>query len=301
MNLDLNKFLKINPRSTPVEYTVSSEAIFAGFRRQLIKYSDGEGSSIPAYLFLPSGSGPFPAVLVHHQHNGERHFGKSEVAGLCGDPLQAFGPALAERGFVVLAPDSICFEDRRVGVTGVEPAGELDWLQHFNELTYRIVRGDTLMRKVLDDASVSLSLLAQFSVVDSNRLGVFGHSYGGNTALFQAATDDRAKFACASGAVCSYAYKMDHQTPFEFALTIPGFCENFDLAHVLKAIAPRNFLVVSADGDKYSKDAPEVVKACRAEYLKLGAESKLELRHFDGGHPITQDRFDFIVDWISKH
>ncbi len=39
--------------------------------------------------------------------------GKSEVCGLAGNPLQAFGVALVKKGFVVLAPDSICFEDRK--------------------------------------------------------------------------------------------------------------------------------------------------------------------------------------------
>lgn len=43
-----------------------------------------------------------PAVLINHQHNGERHLGKSEVCGLAGNPLQAFGPELARHGFVVL-------------------------------------------------------------------------------------------------------------------------------------------------------------------------------------------------------
>jgi dienelactone hydrolase len=71
-----------------------------------------EDDTIPSLLAVPSGTGPFPAVVVFHQHAGQRHFGKSEVFGLVGDPYQAFGPALARAGFIVLAPDSIAFEDR---------------------------------------------------------------------------------------------------------------------------------------------------------------------------------------------
>jgi dienelactone hydrolase len=43
------------------------------------------------------------------------------VFGIAGDRWQAFGPALARRGWVVLAPDSVAFEDRRRSGTGREP------------------------------------------------------------------------------------------------------------------------------------------------------------------------------------
>jgi dienelactone hydrolase len=32
---------------------------------------------IPAYLAVPTGDGPFPAVVIFHQHAGQRHLGKS--------------------------------------------------------------------------------------------------------------------------------------------------------------------------------------------------------------------------------
>src|SRR4051794_24106477 len=90
-----------------------------GFVRWGVRYFAASGELVPAFLLLPSsGEPPYPAVVVHHQHAGQRHLGKSEVCGLAGDPLQAFGPALARRGVVVLAPDSICFESRRPHTEG---------------------------------------------------------------------------------------------------------------------------------------------------------------------------------------
>lgn len=62
-------------------------------------------------MIIPETLGNNPAILINHQHNREHHLGKSEVCGLAGNPLQAFGPELAIIGFVVLAPDSICFEE----------------------------------------------------------------------------------------------------------------------------------------------------------------------------------------------
>jgi hypothetical protein len=105
-----------------------------------------EDDAIPSLLAVPSRTGPFPAVAVFHQHAGQRHFGKSEVFGLVGDPYQAFGPPLARAGFIVLAPDSIAFEDRRPAGPGTDPRDN-DWDQHYNALTYRLVAGDTLMRR----------------------------------------------------------------------------------------------------------------------------------------------------------
>ena len=89
---------------------------FDGFERERIGYNGLEGDRIPAFLFTPQGRAARGGVVVFHQHNGEFHFGKSEVAGIVGDPFQAFAPALARRGLAVLAPDAITFEDRRGAV-----------------------------------------------------------------------------------------------------------------------------------------------------------------------------------------
>lgn len=159
------------------------------------------------------------------------------MAGLAGNSLQAFGPALASIGFVVLAPDSICFEDRRPNKSGIDrDTAENDFLQHFNEMTYRLIQGDTLMRKVLEDASVGISLLSRLPNVSANRIGVLGHSYGGNTSLFQGATDERIQFVASSGALCSYKHKMEVGTGLEMALAVPGIFPRFDLDIILKEI-----------------------------------------------------------------
>jgi dienelactone hydrolase len=117
-----------------------------------------------------------PGVVIFHQHAGQRHLGKSEVIGLLGDRFQAFGPPLARAGLVVLAPDSIAFEGRRPAGEGTDPRDD-DWDQHYNELAYRLVVGETLMHKVLQDAMVAVSALSAREDVDSDRLGALGHSY----------------------------------------------------------------------------------------------------------------------------
>lgn len=102
---------------------------------------------------------------------------------------------LACRGLAVLAPDAITFEDRRGAVQGVEPDYH-DWLQHYNAMSYRLLEGDLLMRKCLDDAQRALGVLLQATGIDGQFVGVAGHSYGGYTALYHAAVDARCRFAC---------------------------------------------------------------------------------------------------------
>src|SRR5690606_19801880 len=134
-----------------------------------------------------------PGVVVFHQHAAQWHLGKSEAAGLLGDPTQAFGPALARAGLVVLAPDAIAFEDRRRTTGGTDPHRD-DEYQQRRELAYRLLHGQTLAAKVLADAEAAFTVLCQRPEVDPARVGVLGHSFGGNTVIFHAALDARVRF-----------------------------------------------------------------------------------------------------------
>lgn len=238
-----------------IEYKILESIKEDGYTRQLIEY-DSCGDRVPAYLLVPEKQGNNPAILINHQHNREHHLGKSEVCGLAGSPFQAFGPELARKGFVVLAPDSICFEERRKDTT-VEG---FDFWQHFNEMCYGILKGEYLMKKVLEDAMNGIALLSNLSYVDSKRIGTLGHSYGGNTVLFLSALDDRISFCCASGSACTYKNRMQNDVGIEMASVIPNFHGKYDIDDLVSCIAPRKLLIVSAEDDKYSKDAPYIVE-----------------------------------------
>lgn len=297
---ELRRFLQLRDAQGVSHFEVESVESEPTHERWRIHYPSRDGEAIPAFLLIPQGlRAPTAAVLLHHQHAGQRHFGKSEVCGLVGDPLQAFGPSLAARGIIVLAPDSICFEDRRTGRTGTEPH-ESDWQQHYNEMSYRLLRGDTLLRKVLEDAEVALSVLAGLPAVDPARLGIAGHSYGGNTVLFQAALDERVRYACSSGALCSFRTKMQHGTGIELSLAVPGLLARLELDDLVRCCAPRPLLVVSAAEDEYARDAPDLVRLAAPSYAAQNAASSLELAYFEGGHALTPARFERIITWLAQ-
>jgi dienelactone hydrolase len=293
---ELQTFLRVWPPGPPPGVHVRSSSPEDGFVRHLVDLVTVD-DVIPGILAVPTGTGPFSAVVVLHQHAGQRHLGKSEVFGLAGDPYQAFGPALARAGFVVLAPDSIAFEDRRPAGPGSDPRDD-DWLQHYNALTCRLLAGDSLMRKVLADAMAAVSVLLARPDVDPGAVAALGHSYGGNTTLFLTAVDDRVRFGCASGALGSYRRKVLDGTGIEMAEVIPSFTTRFDMEHVLAAVAPRPFLTVSGAEDQYAADAPDVIDAARAMVGTPDAERSFTHLRVAGGHALDAQRFQAIVDWL---
>lgn len=299
MNLrnEISKIIGVNisDANSNIEYSVLESIEEEGYTRQLIEY-DSYGDKVRAFVLLPEVLGNNPAILINHQHNREHHLGKSEVCGLVGNPLQAFGVELVKKGFVVLAPDSICFEDRRKDPT-VEG---FDFWQHFNEMCYRILKGEYLMKKVLDDAMNGISLLSNLEFVDNSRIGTLGHSYGGNTALFLSALDERISYSCASGSACTYKNRIKNGVGIEMASVIPGFIQKYDIDDLIICIAPRKLLIVSSEEDKYSKDAPEIVEKVSEVYKSYNGLSNLYHKRYQGGHAITEERFHDIVKWICE-
>lgn len=223
------------------------------------------------------------------------------MCGLVGDPLQDFGSRLACAGFVVIAPDAVCFEERRVNAKGTkENHAEDDW-NHFLALCYGILTGETLAKISIEDAMGAISVLHGLESVDKTKIGCLGHSYGGNTTFFATAFDKRIKYAVSSGSVVSYQYRIDHSTGIEMSSIIPGFLKEFEIADVIKEIAPRDFLIVCSNEDKYSKDAPQIYEIVRERYISKNAERNLQIKQYKGGHQLTKERFDYILEWIISH
>lgn len=266
-----------------------------GYVERVISYTGDEGD-VPALLLVPDdpcGAG----VVVHHQHHAQWQFGKSEVAGLCGDQWQAFGPALAKRGVTVIAHDAVGFEDRRPGPAGTD-ARESDASDYFTTMCCRLVRGRPLMCTVLADAAAAHSVLVGLDGVEETRIGALGHSMGGASVLFHAALDERIAFAVVSGAACTYKERMTRGVGIECAQVIPGLLEFGDLGDIAGLVASRPLLLCSADDDEYSRDAPRIAVAAAFAYQNAGAPQALQHDRAHGGHALTEERFNAIIDWV---
>ena len=308
VRLSISSFLGLALPAAAPEVRIVERKSEDGYTRSLIRYSAPEGDQVEAFLFHPTHQRPRGKVLVLHQHNSQWMIGKSEIAGLAGDPLQAFGPALARLGVTVLAPDSIGFESR---VSAAEwgtslappldrPFGSADgWLQHYNQMAHRLVQGDLLIRKVLADCAAARLVLQNFEPTDAAPAGVLGHSYGGMLALFLAALDTRVAFACSSGAASSFRYKLAHGIALEMSLIIPGFARRFDLDDLIRCVAPRRLLLVSSEEDPLTRDADDLVQAALPAFDAQNCAGHLQHFRFRGSHALDPERFQAMAEWTA--
>lgn len=278
--------------------TISEESIPGG-RRVRLGIACPDGDQMPALLLVPNGAHEAPGVVVFHQHASQWHLGKSEVAGLQGDPIQAFGPTLAEAGLMVLAPDAVGFEDRRRTTSGTDPHPD-DRDQQERELAYRLLHGQPLAAKVLADAQTALTVLRARPEVAPDRIGVLGHSFGGNTVIFHAALDHRVAFAATSGAAGTYRTKIANEIGIDRAEVIPGVLGVFDIDDLTRLISPRPLGIFASDNDRYALDAAGVGETTRQTYLQANAVERLHVDITPGGHALTAERAQRIVDWTVK-
>lgn len=243
----LRSALGPSPKSAPLDVKVIDRVPSATFERIKIEYAVGPDERISAYLFVPDRAKGAPAIFCHHQHASNFKLGKSEVAGLAGDPHQALAPELAKRGYVVLAPDAIAFEDRNWSF----PGGQAEYF----ELVSRIVKGETLLAKVLHDVSVGIDYLATLDSADANRIGFFGHSYGGRMAIWAPAVDPRIKASVSNCGCVNYKESLDRDIGIQAEFCVPGILNVGDVEDVVRLIAPRAPYISATTEDKYSRGA----------------------------------------------
>jgi len=56
---------------------------------------------------------------------------------------------------------------------------------------------------------------------------------------------------------------------------------------------------MSAERDKYSYDAEQIVREAAAAYAAVGASTALEHCRYKGEHAITRERFDHMIAWLQ--
>ena len=213
-----------------------------------VEYCSEAHDRIPAYLLIPKNlSGPTPAVYCHHQHGGNFVLGKSELVGLAGDPEQAIAVELAERGYITFAPDAIAFEERN---WTSDKSGRAEYF----ELATRLVKGQTLLAKVLHDVSVGIDYLQSRPEVDKNKIGFIGHSYGGRMALWAPVFDRRIEVTVSNCGCVNYKDSLSRDIGIQMEFCVPDILQHGDIEDVVKLVAPTPLYISATDDDKYSKE-----------------------------------------------
>jgi len=281
------------PERSALRPSVAERAAVPGGVREKVSYAVERGERVWAYLFLPAKPGPHPAVLCVHQHHRQFHLGKSEPAGLAGDPEQFYALELAARGYVTLAPDAIGFEERQ------HPALQGQDYERF-EANRRLTEGSCLQTKMLWDLKRALDYLAARREVDARRIGCLGHSLGGQETLFLCALDRRVAVGVSSCGFSSYRALFDGAINHNFAAYVPRLLQYGDLDRVLGLVAPRPFLALAGKDDPIFPLAGVRATVGKARAAYGGAADHLRLRVFPGGHGFSAPMREAAYAWLDR-
>ncbi|MBS0265439.1 MAG: c-type cytochrome [Planctomycetes bacterium] len=252
-----------------------------GYTRLSLTYAAEAGDRVPAYLYLPTGRPKderLPAMLALHPTGP---LGKGIVDDAGPKPNRGYGKELAQRGYVVLAPDYPSFGD---------------YPYDFKNSKY--VSGT--MKGIVNHMR-GVDLLQARSEVDPRRIGAIGHSLGGHNAIFVGVFDERIQVVVSS---CGW-------TPFHdyYGGKIAGWTSDrymprlkdvygldaskvpFDFYELVAALAPRAFFSISPEHDS-NFDVAGVRKAepvARQVFQLYGANDNLQIRYPDCEHDFPDD------------
>lgn len=266
-----------------------------GYVRTHLTIVAGEGERIPCWLLEPPrlAEQKLPAMLALHQTTT---IGKDEPAGLGGLPNLAYGRELAQRGYVVLAPDYPSFGEYEFDYAASPyPSGSLKGVLNH-------------MRCV--------DFLASYEAVDPQRIGVIGHSLGGHNSIFVGVFDQRLQVVVSS---CGW-------TPFHdyYAGDIRGWTSDryiprlrdayeldpdrvpFDFYELIATLAPRAFFSSSPERDSNFEVAGVRKAAAEAApvFELLAADGRFKVVYPECEHdfpPATRREAYAFIDQALSH
>jgi len=218
-----------------------------------------------------------PVVVCQHGLEGR----PQDVIGPAVEgAYQAFAAQLADLGFVVYAPQNPYIGEDRFRV-----------LQRLANPLRK-----SLFSVIVRQHERTLEWLAEQPFVDPDRIGFYGLSYGGKTAMRVPALLTRYACSICSGDFNEWVAKnilWDHPVSYMFTGEYEMF--EFDLGHTFNyaemayLIAPRPFMVERGHHDGVGVDemvAYEYAKV-RHLYSDLGIPERTEIEWFDGDHRIN--------------
>jgi dienelactone hydrolase len=256
---------------------VSDEPKYLGYEVVLDVYPDVFAYGI---LLVPKGIAPGerrPVVVCQHGLEGRAQ----DVADPRKDhpAYHAFANRLAERGFVVYAPQNpyIGRDAFRVLVRKSHPLGQ------------------SLYAVIVRQHERLLEWLGSQPFVDPQRIGFYGLSYGGKTAMrIPALLEGYALSICSADfnewiwKNVSSRHRYSYLLTGEYDMTEWNLGNTFNYAELSWLICPRPFMVERGHNDEVAPDewvAYEYART-RRRYDQLGIGDRTELEVFNGPHTI---------------
>ena len=287
-----------------------------GYRAMKIAVRLSRYYSVPAYLLIPDGKGPFPAVNLLHDHGAHLFIGKEKMIRplaceseevkkdaeewLAGYEGQFFGDYLAQHGYVVFSADAPMWGER-----GQKEGPRRD--------KYDMIAGNMMMYGIdlsawmtYDDMS-GTEFLAQLPEVDSTRIGCAGWSMGAYRAWMLAALSDRIK----AGAAICWMVTTDEQMSFKYSRTenggfancIPGLRRWMDYPHIASMACPKAMLFINGSQDKLFPVAgvEKAFATMHNTWKSQGADERLETELWDMPHSCGLRAQERVLEFFKKN
>ena len=265
----------MTPPPAPKSYdmTVMGEERRDGYTVRKIEFNLSDFYRVRAYVLVPDGKGPFPAVNLLHDHGAHLYIGKEKMIRPFDDDSlviadadkwvadlyegQFLGDYLARHGYVVFSTDAPMW-------------GERGRKEGVDRNKYDIIAGNMMMYgrdlcafMTYDDIA-STDFLATLPEVDPSRIACAGCSMGAYRAWMLAAMSDK---IAASAAVCwmvttdvQMTWKYGRKENGGFANCIPALRQYLDYPHIASLACPKPALFINGTQDKLFK-VPGVEKA----------------------------------------
>lgn len=304
------------PPAIPFDMEVTATEQRSGYTAKKIVFNVSGYSRVPAYLLVPEGKGPFPAVLLLHDHGAHFSIGKEKMvrpfgvedsvladadewAEKCYDK-QYVGDYLAANGYVVLSVDALFWGER-----GRKEGVRYDSQQALaaNLLQMGMSWGALI---VWDDIR-SAEFLAELPAVDKNKVGVMGFSMGAHRAWMVSAATDVVK---AGAAVCwmnttdSLMTLTNNQNKggSAYSMIIPGIRNRMDYPHVASIACPKPILFINGLRDKlFPVDGVKSAFSTMNDVWKSqSAEQDLTTKFYDLPHFCSKEIQADVLEFFNK-
>jgi dienelactone hydrolase len=286
----------------PAVKTLSREDKGA-YWQENFEFDNGAGATVPGVLLLPkNAAGKAPAILWNHWHGGEYDGGKREIFETKHTPA-APGPALAGRGYVVIAIDAYCFGERN----GRGPGGPAEKGSggEMSAAKFNLWVGRTLWGMIVRDDQMALDYLCSRPEVDAQRVGVCGISMGATRTWWLMALDDRPKAAVAVCCLTRYRELIEAQLLRAHGIYyfVPGMLNHFDTEAVIACIAPRAFLSLAGadDGGSPVPGIQKIESAAGPAWKLTGKADDFRSVIYPGvGHVYTAEMWQETLTWFDR-
>jgi dienelactone hydrolase len=297
---------------TPYAPEFSARAEGDGYRRELVTVSLTRYTRVRGALLTPHGPGPFPAVLLLHDHGSRFDIGKEKLVRPWYDGTRIAaaeawadrhfdgrfpGDELARRGHVVLCFDAHGWGDREPLTYEAQQALASNLLHLGSSLAGLLAREDER----------AAAFLAGLDRVDARRVTALGFSMGGFRAWQTAALSDA---ITAGASVCWMTGLKGMLVPGNntlrgqsaFHMLHPGLARHLDLPDVASIAAPKPMLFLGGAQDPLftAEGVRTAYDKLRAVWHSLGAGGRLRAETWpDTGHAFPARMQDEVFTWVA--